>query len=129
LGYQRLSLRRVIRNFAVSYLLLNLGLATIPRCDSVFYVLQLLHEAGTAQELTQETMSRCHTENGSKNASLQVARVCECALVKFVSVKLPDFDIKSFIVFQIQSVQILSFAAQTWHSEPVSGPEPPPPRV
>lgn len=104
------------------YLLLNLCVATIPRCDNILAVLQ----HGLKQQLT-ETPS-CHDHKISHKAAIQGHHLCECTLVKFVFITLPNFDHQSFIAFRIQTSTLIQFEYTFGLASAPQGPEPPYPR-
>ncbi len=115
-------IRNTLRLMAGLYLLLNLCVATIPRCDTIFAVLQ----HGLNSEISDAPS--CHQPKSSTQSSLQPAHLCECALVKFVFITLPSFNPQEFIAFRVQSSTLILFDDTKALSSRVQGPEPPYPR-
>lgn len=103
------------------YLLLNLCVSTIPRCDSILNVLQHVLKS-------PEAGLSCHDSTSPADTRISSDRICECSLVKFVFVTLPNFDPQKFIGFQVQTTTLLSFDIPLWNPAAQKGPEPPYPR-
>ncbi|HYX36223.1 MAG: hypothetical protein M3Q07_06240 [Pseudobdellovibrionaceae bacterium] len=122
MGHISRGIRKTMRLVAGVYLLLNLCVATIPRCDNILSVLQ-----HTLDKQWNETPD-CHDHQVSQTAAISSHRICECALVKFVFVTLPQFDPQRFIGFRIQSTTVLAFEYTFGLSVAPQGPEPPYPR-
>ncbi len=104
------------------YLLLNLCVATIPRCDNILAVLQ----HGLKQQLIDAPA--CHDQKISHKAAVQSAHLCECTLVKFVFITLPSFDHQRHIAFRIQTSELIRFDYTFGLASVSKGPEPPYPR-
>jgi hypothetical protein len=115
-------IRNALRFLAGLYLLLNLCVATIPRCDKIFSVLQ----HGLQEQLTEAPA--CHGHQDTQHASIQSEQLCECDLVKFVFVTLPNFDPNRFISFRIQTNSLIQFEYRFGPSTHSPAPEPPYPR-
>jgi hypothetical protein len=133
LGRLSLRVKSAIKLLAGFYLLLNLCVSTVPRCDSILELLQrtLLsdQEATLASQHAARSMS-CHdTQPVSGGSRINDDRICECSLVKFFSATLPQFNPEQFIGFKIQTVTLLSFAIPLWNPATIKGPEPPYPRL
>ena len=115
------------------YLLLNLCIATIPRCDSILELLQQSMNSESLATLVHhhqpEPQGSCHKVTPSQNALISTDKVCECSLVKFVFVTLEKFDAERFIGFRIQTTTLLSFELPLWNPAALKGPEPPYPRL
>ncbi|HET9239143.1 MAG TPA: hypothetical protein VFO10_17925 [Oligoflexus sp.] len=114
--------RTTLRIIAGLYLLVNLCVATIPRCDTILSVLQ----HSLRKELSEAPS--CHSPKISHKSALQNAHLCECALVKFVFVTLPAFDPQKFIGFRIQTSTLIQFDYIFSLPSNIQGPEPPYPR-
>ncbi len=118
---------------AVVYLLLNLCVATVPRCDTILEIMQktmthqswssLLHSGSVTEQ------SSCHDAQASQTAQFTHHKVCECSLVKFVFVTLDSLNPSDFIGFKVESMTLITFDIPRWNSVPTRGPEPPYPRV
>jgi hypothetical protein len=122
-------IRGTLKAVAGLYLLLNLCVSTIPRCDSILNLLQHTIKSQGWATLVQhdEGGHSCH-DIRTTAPQLSADKVCECSLVKFVFVTLPDFNPERFIGFQIQTTTLLSFDIARWNPAAHSGPEPPYPR-
>jgi hypothetical protein len=112
----------MLRFMAGLYLLLNLCVATIPRCDNLLSVLQ----HGLKRELTEAPS--CHEHKISQKTAIQNLHLCECALVKFVFVTLPTIDHQRYIGFRIQTSTLIQFEYKFAPISALKGPEPPYPR-
>lgn len=117
-------IRNTLRFVAGVYLLLNLCVATIPRCDNILTVLQ--QTLNKRSELSQA--ESCHDMGPSTAAHVGHDHICECSLVKFVFVTLPNFDPQRFIGFRIQTSTLIQFDNPLWNPAAQKGPEPPYPR-
>ena len=122
MGFLAKGIRITLRFMAGFYLLVNLCVATIPRCDTIISVLQ----HSLKKELS-ETPS-CHSPKTSHGSTIQNAHLCECTLVKFVFVTLPAFDPHQFIGFRIQTSTLIQFDYIFSLPSNIQGPEPPYPR-
>jgi len=123
LGVLSKGIRNTLRFVAGFYLLMNLCVATIPRCDNILAVLQhsLITKAPEAPA--------CHdTTPATTGTAISNKRLCECTLVKFVFVTLPNFDPQSLIGFRIHSSTLIQFEIALWNPAALKGPEPPYPR-
>lgn len=133
LGSISLGIKGSMKVLAVVYLLLNLCVATIPRCDSILEVLErtmtqqswaaLIHH-GSAPERVP-----CHDAQSPHEAQLSSHKVCECSLVKFVCVTLDNLNPADFIGFKVESITLITFEMPRWNSIPSRGPEPPYPKA
>jgi hypothetical protein len=115
-------IRNTLRYLAGLYLLLNLCVSTIPRCDKIFPVLQ----HGLQEELVETP--DCHGQKDSQHAAIQNEQLCKCSLVKFVFVTLPNFDPQRYIGFRIQTNTLIQFAYRVGPATFSQEPEPPYPR-
>jgi len=122
LGLGAKDIRNGIRFMAGFYLLINLCVASIPRCDTIISALQ----HSLKKELTEA--SSCHSPRTSHRVTLQNAHICECTLVKFICVTLPSYDPQKFIGFRIQTSTLVQFDYLFSLASPIQGPEPPYPR-
>jgi hypothetical protein len=122
LGLLAKGIRKTLRIMAGLYLLVNLCVATIPRCDTILSVLQ----HSLKKELS-ETPS-CHSPKTEHTTSIQNPLLCECTLVKFVFVNLPAFDPQKFIGFRVQTSTLIQFDYIFSLPSNLQGPEPPYPR-
>lgn len=122
MGLLSKGIRNTLRFMAGLYLLLNLCVATIPRCDSILSMFQ----HGMSQTLT-ETPS-CHDHTNSQDSAIQSGHLCECTLVKYVCVTLPSYNPLAFIAFRVQTSTLLQFDYIFALSSNSQGPEPPYPR-
>lgn len=121
-------IRYTVKAMAAMYLLLNLCVATIPRCDAILSVLQhTLKIQSWATLVHHSDAMPCHDAE-TAGPHISPDKLCECSLVKFVFVTLPQFDPQRFIGFQIQTTQLLSFDIPQWNPLAQKGPEPPYPR-
>jgi hypothetical protein len=115
-------IRNTLRFMAGLYLLVNLCVATIPRCDHILSILQ----HGLSQQLIEAPA--CHDHKVSQKSALQNGHVCQCTLVKFVFVTLPDFNPQEFIAFRVQTSTLIQFDYIFAPTFTTQGPEPPYPR-
>jgi hypothetical protein len=122
LGLSAKGIRATLRFMAGLYLLMNLCVATIPRCDTILSVFQ----HSLKKELSEAPS--CHSPKTSHGTALQNAHLCECTLVKFVFVTLPTFDPQQFIGFRIQTSTLIQFDYIFTLPSNIQGPEPPYPR-
>ncbi|WP_141734550.1 hypothetical protein [Oligoflexus tunisiensis] len=122
MGFCAKGIRSALRFMAGLFLLLNLCIATIPRCDHVLAVIQ-----HTLNQDLSETAS-CHDHGNPNQVAFQDGHVCQCHLVKFVFVTLPGFNPESFIQFRVQTSTLIQFDYASGPSSHDQGPEPPYPR-
>jgi hypothetical protein len=122
LGSLSKGIRNTLRFMAGVYLLLNLCVATIPRCDSILSIFQ----HGLTQALTET--SSCHDHALSQDSAIQSGHLCECTLVKYVFVTLPNYNPQAFIGFRVQNSTLIQFDYIFAISSNLQGPEPPYPR-
>jgi len=116
LGYLSKGIRSTLKTVAGIYLLLNLCVATIPRCDTILSVLQhtLKSQDWATMAHHADSSTSCH-EAPVPGAHISTDKLCECSLVKFVFITLPTFDPQQFIGFNIQTTTLLSFAIALWN--------------
>ena len=125
-------IKRLFKTLAGIYLLLNLSVATIPRCESILNLLQHVMRQNSLASFAlghkDDKAENCHPSPASTQTQISHSRICECSLVTFVAVRLEPFDHHRYIEFKIQSITFLSFSPPIWNPMLVEGPEPPYPR-
>ncbi len=77
-------LRKIFRFIFSAWLILNVGIATIPRCENIIEVFQhALPQMQVSHHCDQAKMSRDIPQ-------WTAARSCQCNLLKFMSVQMPQ---------------------------------------
>lgn len=119
----RVLAKRVFRCLGLFWLLGNVCLVSIPRCDALFANLK---HSGIAQ-----LSPSCHnsSESGSGHSPrLMADDLCRCQILQAHFALSEGFIPERHIKFLVQSSHLIEFAIAPWHSRPKQDLESPPPR-
>lgn len=95
----------------LAFLVMNLAIASIPRCDFIF---KLMDAVTSSEPVSRPHISlSCHeakeSQLPSKADAFTSKRFCGCNLLSFVGFTLVHFDHSSYIRFLVQSERLLDF--------------------
>ena len=121
-------LKYLARLLGLLWLAVNISLASIPRCDTIFNAMQKI-ESLLATASAQPQM-HCHQAKTveTKSVALRSDRSCKCSLAQMVFAILPTQTAAEFSKLSIDHVRVVP-AYFRWAPNPDFTLETPPPRI
>ncbi len=122
------ALDKLFEYVAIAILAFNLCVASIPRCNFVFALLQhsLLSDGDAGNQ-----PSVCHEARQSSKHESRISNedLCRCSLLQYMAFVPSNFDPREYIYFRESQSRLIVFASQNELVNFILGPEPPYPKI
>jgi len=121
--------QRYLQSLGLLFLVLNIVLVSIPRCE---IVLSLLQHQGWPLAETVDEGAACHDAAASVDGQAQAftsQRFCECFVFQFMAFHVPQLNLHEHVYFRVQSERLLTFPMKYTPSDFQPPVEPPYPKA
>ncbi len=105
------------------WLILNISIATIPRCEQV---LDFLRHASPLAEVYHKHCDKSPTDTSGPQLSTDT--LCKCSMVQFLAFQMPNIRTRPLITQRAQVLHLIEFSYDLHAQDFASSPLIPPPR-
>ncbi len=116
----------LFNRLAIAFLVMNICIVSIPRCDSVFASIKH-HLLSDEHAGSLDCGNRANAEGA--DAALQEYKVCRCSILAFTFFTNPSINYEQFVLFTPQLIKLIIFLPPQRLLSYMGTPEPPYPKA